>query len=238
MTADRVNSLFVVSLPRSLSSTIYHAARNSLGLQEPTWTSDGEFLNGDRIVLIPGPNDSLSVKYTVESTERALFSKITAFASQVIQPDGYAYKDVVQPFVVSKLLRSKHYPTLKIRRNIADVAYSMLEHSWHYPARLFPNVTPIDGAVIQGLARAQVAMDLIPGVEVDFDQLILDETTLDAALRSLYGNATCPRKSRYIDRHFRKQRAVIMERRNTEKYQEIRSLVANAQRHARRWFPT
>ena len=38
-------SLFVVSLPRSLSTVTYHAARRALGLAEPTWTTDGEILN-------------------------------------------------------------------------------------------------------------------------------------------------------------------------------------------------
>lgn len=45
---NKVPSLFVVSLPRSLSTLIYHAVRQSVGLEEPIWTSDGEIMNLDR----------------------------------------------------------------------------------------------------------------------------------------------------------------------------------------------
>ena len=44
-----MRSLFVVSLPRSLSSLLYVAASRALGLAEPGWTTDGEILNRDRV---------------------------------------------------------------------------------------------------------------------------------------------------------------------------------------------
>ena len=47
-------SLFVLSLPRSLSTLLYHAAREAMTLCEPAWTSDGEILNADRYALYQG----------------------------------------------------------------------------------------------------------------------------------------------------------------------------------------
>ena len=47
--AEELGSLFVVSLPRSLSSFLYVAAARAIGLAEPAWTSDGEILNRDRV---------------------------------------------------------------------------------------------------------------------------------------------------------------------------------------------
>src|SRR5579872_349959 len=168
MKAGSVRSLFVVTLPTSLSSVLYKAARDCLGLQNPSWTSDGEVLNADRFVLLSQPNDEASRKFILEKEDRSLFRKITEFLEQVVAPNGFAYKDVVQPFVVSQWIKNNLPPTLKIKRNIADVAYSMLRNRWQYPMRLFPTIQPVELAVIRGLVLAQEELDSIPGEEVDF----------------------------------------------------------------------
>jgi hypothetical protein len=230
MRAELFRSLFVVALPTSLSSVVYKAARNSLGLQTPSWTSDGEFLNADRFILISEPNENGSVKFTVEAQERARFKKITEFLNQVVVSHGFAYKDVVQPFVVSQWIKKNRPPTLKVKRNIADVAYSMLSknNNWHYPGRLFPKTEPVELAVIQGLLRAQEALDSIPGVEVDFDRLIEDEGSLYSALTSLYGDAVRIKDPEYIDHKFRARRDEVMGRRSTQEYAAILDYVKRA----------
>jgi len=234
MRAELIRSLFVVALPTSLSSVVYKAARNSLGLQTPSWTSDGEFLNADRFVLVSGPNEDGSVKFTVEGQERARFKKITAFLNQVVVSHGFAYKDVVQPFVVSRWIKENRPPTLKVKRNIADVAYSMLSKSnnWHYPGRLFPETEPVELAVIQGLLRAQEALDSIPGVEIDFDRLIEDEGSLYSALTSLYGDGVRIKDPEYIDHKFRARRDEVMGRRRTQEYAAILDHVKRARESA------
>jgi hypothetical protein len=237
MSGQALRSLFVVALPRSLSSMIYQAARVSLGLEEPSWTSEGEFLNADRFALIPGPNEHLSIKFTTESSERALFRKITAFLDQVVVSHGFAYKDVIQPFIVSEWLKKNRVPVLKLKRNLADVAYSMLEHKWHYPARLFPRTEPVELAVVKGLLKAQEALDSIPGVEVDFDQLISDEEVLRSALASLYGKDVRIKSPKYIDREFRDRRSEIIERRSSPQYAAILDYLQRSNDSPlRRWF--
>jgi hypothetical protein len=230
MRAELFRSLFVVALPTSLSSVVYKAARNSLGLQTPSWTSDGEFLNADRFILISEPNENGSVKFTVEAQERARFKKITEFLNQVVVSHGFAYKDVVQPFVVSQWIKKNRPPTLKVKRNIADVAYSMLSknNNWHYPGRLFPKTEPVELAVIQGLLRAQEALDSIPGVEVDFDRLIEDEGSLYSALTSLYGDGVRIKDPEYIDHKFRARRDEVMARRRTQEYAAVLDHVKRA----------
>jgi hypothetical protein len=230
MRAELIRSLFVVALPTSLSSVVYKAARKSLGLQTPSWTSDGEFLNADRFILISEPNENGSVKFTVEGQEPARFKKITEFLNQVVVSHGFAYKDVVQPFVVSQWIKQNRPPTLKVKRNIADVAYSMLSknNNWHYPGRLFPKTEPVELAVIQGLLRAQEALDSIPGVEVDFDRLIEDEGSLYSALTSLYGDGVRIKDPEYIDHKFRARRDEVMGRRRTQEYAAVLDHVKRA----------
>jgi hypothetical protein len=224
-----IRSLFVVALPTSLSCVVYKAARNSLGLQAPGWTTDGEFLNADRFVLLPQISEEGSRKFTVEEEERALFRKITEFLEQVVVPNGFAYKDVVQPFVVSQWIKKNLPPTIKVKRNMADVAYSMiLKNKWHYPKRLFPKTQPLELAVIQGLLRAQEALDSIPGEEVNFDHLIEDEGVLNSALNSLYGDVMRIKEPRYIDHKFRVRRDEVMARRRTGEYARIVDFVHRA----------
>jgi hypothetical protein len=228
MRAELIRSLFVVALPTSLSSVVYKAARNCLGLQTPSWTSDGEFLNADRFVLISELSEDGSRKFIVEEQERALFNKISEFLDQVVVSHGFAYKDVVQPFVMSQWIKKKLPPTLKIKRNVADVAYSMIiKNKWHYPKRLFPKTEPVELAVIKGLLRAQEALDSIPGEEVDFDRLIADEGSLYSALTSLYGGVLI-KEPKYIDYKFRARRDEVMGRRRTQEYASILDYVNRA----------
>ena len=214
---SELDSLFVVALPRSLSSIIYQAARRCLTLQEPRWTSDGEFLNADRFVLIPGSPD-VGQKYVTKGVDGALFPRISEFADQIVVPRGFAYKDVVQPFLIQQWLKSNPFPVLKVKRSVADVALSMLAHHWHYPARLFPQAETIEMGVVQGLLRAQNALDSIAGIDVDFDALISDEEHLYSALASLYGGRVTVRKVKYIDNHFKERAEQILKRRATQQY--------------------
>ncbi len=227
---SQLDSLFVVALPRSLSSIIYQAARRCLALQEPRWTSDGEFLNADRFVLIPGSPDA-GQKYITSGSDGALFTRISEFADQIVVPRGFAYKDVVQPFLMREWFKSNPSPVLKVKRNVADVALSMLAHHWHYPARLFPRAETIEMGVVQGLLRAQDALDSIAGIEVDFDALIADEAHLYCALASLYGERVTVKKVKYIDSQFKERAEQILRRRATQQYGLILDCISRA-RHS------
>jgi hypothetical protein len=225
-----IRSLFVVALPTSLSCVVYKAAKNALGLQAPGWTTDGEFLNADRFVLVSQPTEEGIRKFTVQEQERSEFRKIAEFVDQVVVPHGFAYKDVVQPFVMAQWLKKNLPPTIKVKRRIADVAYSMIiKNKWHYPKRLFPETEPLEVAVIQGLLRAQEELDSIPGEELEFDQLIEDEGVLRSALTALYGDSVGFKEPKYIDHKFRVRRDEVMGRRRTEEYARVLDFVSQAQ---------
>jgi len=185
-----VNSLFIISLPRSLSSLTYYISRVALGLKAPSWTSDGEILNVDRFALYPGPSNDSSLKFIVKDHDPVRFQCAMDFLDQATVPSDFAYKDVVHPFVVTEWLRSSEFRVLRIKRNLTDVVFSMLAHKWFYPKAASQNQTDAEAAVIEGLIRADMMLDHAPGEHIDFDDLIADESVLRNALVKLYPSAS------------------------------------------------
>jgi hypothetical protein len=185
-----VNSLFVISLPRSLSSLTYYIARVALGLKAPSWTTDGEILNVDRFALYQGPTHDTSRKFIVKAHDPPRFQCAMDFLDQATVPKGFAYKDVIHPFVVSEWLKASEFRVLRIKRNLTDVVFSMLAHDWFYPrAASEQHQDDPEAEVIEGIIRADMALDTAPGERVDFDDLIADESALRSVLIKLYPSA-------------------------------------------------
>jgi hypothetical protein len=220
-----MNSLFVISLPRSLSSLTYYIARVALGLQPPIWTSDGEIMNIDRFALYAGPRDDTNVKFLVKEDHPDLFQRATAFLDQVTVPTSFAYKDVIHPFVVSEWLKGSELRVLRIKRNLTDVVFSMLAHRWFYPKAASRNQDDLETAVIEGLIRADMALDHVPGEHVDFDALIRDESVLRNALLRLYPDAPVL-TFQYLNEAFcafRDQQ--VLHRRTLDQYKRLEEMV-------------
>lgn len=215
-----MKSLFVVSLPRSLSTVVYHASRLALGLQEPIWTSDGEVLNNDRFALYGGPTHDQGLKFVRQDKEPLVFQQLLAFAGDVLKIEGVGYKDTVQPFLLSTFLRDKDFAVLKIKRDLKDVCYSMLERRWFYPALAAEKSTCLEDAVVEGLIRAEEAIDSIPGETVYYQDVIENEQVLRNSLMSLYPNERVKRFS-FIDDDFRQTTHKVLQRTKTDLYQEI-----------------
>lgn len=210
-----MRSLFLVSLPRSLSSLLYQTLRPALGLAEPVWTSDGEILNLHRFAHLPEGLEIEGLRFTERPRNPERFDRLLAFLDQATVREGFLYKDVVQPFVVSEWLPASGLAILRIERPLADVAFAMSERGWLYPcAAADPGGRP-DRELVTGLVRAQRALAALPGPVVRFDDLIHDEEPLAAALRSLYGDVPTPR---YLDDGFRAVREEVLRRRATDRW--------------------
>ncbi|HVT59857.1 MAG TPA: hypothetical protein VHR45_15830 [Thermoanaerobaculia bacterium] len=227
-----LTSLFVVSLPRSLSTLTYGAARQALGLREPAWSTDGEILNVRRFAHLAEEGTVEGVKYTERCRDGDRFGRLLGFLDQVTTTQGFAYKDVIQPFVVAEWLPASGLNVLKIERPLPDVAYAMLARGWLYPASAdgFDGPSPAGGdterSLLCGLARAQQALSRLNGpavATVRYDDLIGDEQPLWAALRRLYGPAAATRPS-YIDPDFTSLRQEVLDRRQTELYQRLHAI--------------
>jgi hypothetical protein len=222
-----LRSLFLVSLPRSLSSLLYQRIRPALGLKEPVWTSDGEILNLHRFAHLPPGCDLEGLRFTPpDRSGDDRFDRLTAFLDQATVPEGFFYKDVVQPFVVARWLPASGLAALRIERPLADVALAMLDRGWLYPqAAAAPDPRPEEdpeSVLVAGLARAQQALAAIPGPVLRYDDLIEDEEPLAAALRELYGDVPAPR---YLDEGFKAVRAAALARRRSERWERLAAMV-------------
>jgi hypothetical protein len=227
--AEELTSLFVVSLPRSLSSLLYVAAARAIGLSEPAWTSDGEILNRDRVPrrmqsrmqsLVPDE------RFTLLGSAPDVFADMTSYLDHAALRQGFAYKDVVQPFVIGGWEGLGDFKVLKVRRNVAEVAYTMLKRQWLYPARAASVFDAHPWALVEGLVRAEAVLDALPGETVDYARAVHDHGPLEAALGRLYPDAPLA-PPRYIDRGFaRIRRRLEAERRDSLVFRRLEWIVS------------
>jgi len=186
-------SLFVVSLPRSFSSYTYLLARSALLMGEPRFTTFGEVLNSERFDKDYAAPEALRSVFVRQDRDPAAFQQNIAFLDRVVEPRGFAYKDVRQPFVMAAWLRSrKEFRILHIRRNIADVAAAMLRLRWVSPAAAANHHADIESAVVEGLVLSDQVLATLPAVTVEYDDLVRDGRALSAALLKLYPDFEVP----------------------------------------------
>jgi hypothetical protein len=218
-------SLFVVSLPRSLSSLLYAAAARAIGLAEPGWTTDGEILNRDRVPRRLERFAPADERFTLLSSTPAVFGDMTRYLDRTALRRGFAYKDVVQPFVVCGWEGLRDFRVLKVRRDVAEVAYTMLKRQWLYPAHAASVFDVHPWTLVEGLVRAEAALDELPGETVEYAAAVLGHEPLEGAVRRLYPD-TPVASPRYIDRGFvRTRRRLEAERHDSLVFRRLESIV-------------
>ena len=233
MHAEQRRSLFVVSLPRSLSSLLYVAAARAVGLAEPPWTSDGEILNRDRVPRRHHCLAPVDERFTLLGSAPDVFTGMTRYLDSTAQRRGFAYKDVVQPFVIGGWDGLGDFNVLKVRRDVAEVAYTMLKRKWLYPARAASLFDAHPWGVVEGLVRAELVLDALPGETVEYADAVLDHAPLDAALRRLYPD-TSVGPLHYIDRGFaRTRRRLEADRRNSLVFRRLEWIVSEVRERLR-----
>jgi len=224
--AEELRSLFVVSLPRSLSSLLYVAAARAIGLAEPTWTSDGEILNRDRVPKRLHALAPADERFTLLGSAPDSFASLTSYLDDAALRQGFAYKDVVQPFVIGGWEGLGDFKVLKVRRDVAEVAYTMLKRQWLYPARAASVYDAHPWALVEGLVRAEAVLEALPGETVEYADAVLDHGPLEVALARLYPEAP-PTPLRYIDRGFaRTRRRLEADRRDSLVFRRLEWIVS------------
>jgi hypothetical protein len=223
---EELCSLFVVALPRSLSSVLYAAAAHAVGLTQPGWTSDGEILNRDRVSRRRQSPAPTGERFTLLGPVPGVFASMSSYLDQVALRQGCAYKDVVQPFVIGGWEGLCNFKVLKVRRNVAEVAYAMLKRQWLYPARAANVFDTHPWALVEGLLRADAVLDALPGESVEYADAVLDHGPLEVALRRLYPEVPLARL-RYIDRGFARTRQRLeTERRDSLVFRQLEWIVS------------
>jgi len=223
---DELRSLFVVSLPRSLSSLLYVAAARAIGLAQPTGTSDGEILNRDRMPRLHQHLAPASERFTLLGPAPDAFAGLTGYLDRSAVRQGFAYKDVVQPFVIGGWEGLGDFRVLKVRRDLAEVAYTMLKREWLYPAHAASVFDAHPWALVEGLVRAEAVLDALPGETVEYAHAVLGHQPLEAALRRLYPDAPFTPVG-YIDRRFARTRGRLeAERRNSLVFRRLEWIVS------------
>jgi hypothetical protein len=224
--AGELRSLFVVSLPRSLSSLLYVAAARAIGLAEPDWTSDGEILNRDRVPRRHQSLGPVDERFTLLGSAPDAFAGLTSYLDQTAARHGFAYKDVVQPFVIGGWDGLGDFRVLKVRRDLAEVAYTMLKRQWLYPARAASVFDAHPWTLVEGLVRAEAVLDALPGETVEYADAVLGHESLQAALGRLYPDTPVEQLG-YIDRRFaRTRRRLEAERRNSLVFRRLEWIVS------------
>jgi hypothetical protein len=224
--AEELRSLFVLSLPRSLSSLLYVAAARAIGLAEPAWTSDGEILNRDRVPRRLHALAPADERFTLLGSAPDAFVSMTSYLDHAALRQGFAYKDVVQPFVIGGWEGLFDFEVLKVRRDVAEVAYTMLKRQWLYPARAASVFEAHPWALVEGLVRAEAVLEALPGETVEYSDAVHDHDPLEVALRRLYPDAPL-RSPRYIDRRFARTRQRLeAERRDSLVFRRLEWIVS------------
>lgn len=219
-----MRSLFIVALPRSLSTLVHQECCAALGLRSPRWASSGEILNGDRVAISAERPSGENPKFTLPESLYAS-EQLGEFLDDVVVPEGRAYKDVVQPFAVARWLAGKDLPVLRIRRSLVDIAWSMQRAGWWYPER----AAGVEGdrldRLLAGLLRASRALDALPAEEVGFEDLLEGGEGLRAALSRLYPGCDVPPFA-YVDDSFRLRTRRMLAERQDPLWQELAGRLA------------
>jgi hypothetical protein len=231
--AAELCSLFVVSLPRSLSSLLYVASARALGLVEPSWTTDGEILNRDRMPRRLQRDAPADERFALPGSAPEAFGDLTTFLDRTAARQGSAYKDVVQPFVVGGWEGLADFKVLKVRRGVAEVAYAMLKRRWLYPARAATAFDAHPWTLVEGLVRADAVLDALPGETVEYADAVYAHEPLERALRRLYPDSPLV-PPWYIDRGFaRTRRRLEAERRDSLVFRRLEWIVAEVRERLR-----
>jgi hypothetical protein len=220
----------VIGLPRSLTSRSYHWLARALGLRRPSWTTDGEVLNPDRFTFAQA---SRSARHFLDETDGRVYHACLEFARAVLAPRGHAYKVVTQPAVAHALWHTPdeaaRFRILRISRRLADVAFALLRRDWMYPSR-YGGDTPTPETLVRGLVLAECLLREIPALDVHFDDLVHNPTTLATALSGLYPElAPSIHLPRFHDETFEREREAVLARRKTPEYRHLEELLESVE---------
>lgn len=206
-----------------------------LGLREPSWTGEGEILNVDQYTAYRGRRHDECAKFTRRDQDPALFGQITEFLETAVHRRGFAYKDVIQPFVVTEWSGLRDLRVLHVRRDPAEVACAMLRQGWFYPAtavdseaRRRPSKLVMLESFVAGLLAAERALERVPAARIAFEDAISRPAALASTLRELYPEVEQAAIPEMADAAIAASQSRAEEIRRAPEYLVVRALIARA----------
>lgn len=211
-------SLFIVALPRSLSSEIFQVLRSMTGLKEAQWATDGEILNLDRHILHSHQKaeEVQALKYLRLDHSPETFHRGMTFLDDCTQQNGYIYKDVVQPFLLSAWPSLKNFNSIYVDRKVEDVAFSVLRQKWEWPAHALTRSQVQRHDVIRGLLLAQKTLQEMPCRRIEFEKVIFEASSLEEVLEGYDFKPV-----NYLTPDFCRRRDQTLSKRHTAEYLEL-----------------
>ncbi len=226
-----MRSLFIISLPRSLSTLVFDQACLAINLHAPGWVSSGELLNPDR--WFTGTQIPHGAAKFIPAEKQFQTEQLLSFLSDTVKSKGHCYKDVTQPFATSKWLinQQQKLAVIRIERPLTDIAYAMQAQGWRYPANAINNTEYHLDNFLNGLIIARNALRTVPAISVPFDDLIHDETTLATALQKLYPNNAI-NSIQYITPAFSEHTRQILSRRKHAEWLTLNARLSELENEA------
>ena len=208
-------SLFILSLPRSLSSNIQRSVTQTGFLKNPFWTSSGEILNLDRLKSVVARKKNEKSHYLTISSGADRYQELLNYLDESVFERGYVFKDVVQPFVITQWLSKNPYPVIKIQRNFNEIVYRMIKQQWFYPVNASDGSEKNLHNMVVGLRRGWKAIQSVPGITLNYADLVESEEPLRIALSELYPDFDFSELS-YVNSKFKeeskKQQAILTDK--------------------------
>jgi glycosyltransferase involved in cell wall biosynthesis len=219
-------SLMIVGLPHPLTARVYRYAAGALGLRQPTWATDGAFLNFDDFTIL---RDKPRMQQFLYDVDGPTYQSCLEFARAVLQPFDHAYMLSTQPWLAHELCRgsddSSSFRVLRLVTYLPDVAYGMLHANWFDVAGIDEGASRLD-ALVRGLLRADEILRAIPAVEVRVADLLRDPSALPTALARLYPEPSLAQASEpFIDETVQALRESIVEARKTTDHAQFVDLL-------------
>jgi hypothetical protein len=102
----------------------------------------------------------------------------------------------------------------------------MLKRQWLYPAHAASVFDAHPWTLVEGLVRAEMVLDALPGETVEYADAVLEHAPLEVALRRLYPDAALAPVG-YIDQGFaRTRRRLEADRRSSLVFRRLEWIVA------------
>lgn len=220
-----MKSLIIVGMPRSMSTLIYRYAsymlKDELKILDPEIWHDGDVLNHIQVEYPNIKKKFARSNYHQYQNSKSVLKKYSK---------DYLIKSVAQPLHAARFLNeNEDYKVLVIKRNIADIVYTLYLREWFWPI----NILGIDSEkeenqTLENLCKATIkiqenVLGEIKNKElISYENLLFDEKLLWRKLKRLGYN---PKFVSHIDDEFKKRREVILAIREAPLYKQILSMV-------------